>query len=158
MSRFLHHLTKLYQEQVERYRNRPFLKAAMAACALVAVADGKVSFSQRVRIDQILETLDKLKVYDPHEGVDLFNEFVDQILASPKTGHAKAVEAVQSVAKNKDTARMLIRLCLAVSETNCKISTVEQVEIVSLCTLLGIDPSEVNLYTENLHLDANEQT
>ena len=62
MSRFLNHLTKLYQDQVERYRNRPFLKATMAACALVAVADGKVSFSQRVRVDQILETLDKLKV------------------------------------------------------------------------------------------------
>jgi len=156
MSRFLNHLTKLYQEQVERYRNRPFLKAAMAACALVAVADGKVSFSQRVRVDQILETLDKLKVYDPHEGVDLFNDYVEQILTSPKIGHAKAVEAVQSIADNKETARMLIRLCLAVSETNCKISTVEQVEIVSLCNLLGIDPSEVNLYSEDLHLHANE--
>ena len=66
------------------------------------------------------------------------------------------MEAVQSVAENKDTARMLIHLCLAVSERNCKISTVEQVEIVSLCNLLGIDPSEVNLYTENLHLDAND--
>ncbi len=158
MTRFLNHLTKLYQEQVERYRNRPFLKAAMAACALVAVADGKVSFSQRVRVDQILETLDKLKAYDPHEGVDLFNDFVDQILASPKAGHAKALEAVKSVVENKKTARMLVRLCLAVSEKNGEISLVEQVEIVSLCNLLGIDPKEVNLYTENLPLNTNNPT
>ena len=158
MTRFLNHLTKLYQEQVERYRNRPFLKAAMAACALVAVADGKVSFSQRMRVDQILETLDKLKVYDPHEGVDLFNDFVDQILASPKRGHAKALEAIRSIPEKKNGARMLIRLCLAVSEKNGKISLVEQVEIVSLCNLLGIDPKEVNLYTENLPLNTNNPT
>ena len=157
MTSFLDHLTKLYQEQVERYRNRPFLKAAMAACALVAIANGKVSFSQRVRVDQILETLDKLKTYDPHEGVDLFNDYVDQILASPKAGHAKAVEAVQSVAENKETARMLIRLCLAVSERNGEISLVEQIEIVSLCNLVGIDPAEVNLYTEQLPLDSTNR-
>ena len=77
---FLATLTDKFQEQMERHRNRPFLRAVMAACALVAAADGKVSLAERVRVDQILDTLEELRIFDPHEGVDLFNEFTDAII------------------------------------------------------------------------------
>ena len=55
-----------------RHHNLPFLKATMAACALVATANGEVSFSERVRVDQIIETLEALQVYGPHEAVNIF--------------------------------------------------------------------------------------
>lgn len=63
----------------------------MAASALVATADGDVDFGERVRLNQILETLEALKVYDPHDGVDLFRDYPEAILESPKEGHAAAV-------------------------------------------------------------------
>ena len=62
----------------------------MAASALVATADGDISFGERVRLDQILETLEALKVYNPHDGVDLFRDYSEVILESPKKGHAAA--------------------------------------------------------------------
>ena len=54
-----------YHDMMRRYRNGPLLEGVMAACALVATSDGRVSLSERVRVDQILETLDALKVFDP---------------------------------------------------------------------------------------------
>ena len=39
-----------YREALERHRNLPFLKATMSAAALVAMADGRVSFAQRIRL------------------------------------------------------------------------------------------------------------
>ena len=58
----------------------------MAACALIAISDGEITFSERIRVDQIVETLDALKVFDPHEAVDLFNDFTAAIRKSPKHG------------------------------------------------------------------------
>lgn len=152
MTSFLDLLSEIVREQVDRHRNRPFLNAAMAACALVATANGKVSFCQRMRIDQILETLDRLKGFDPHEGVDLFNDFVEKIINCPKTGHEKAWAALSAVGNEKSVRELLVRVCLAVSESDGKISTSEKNEIISLCGVLGIEPESVGLDSAPLKL------
>ena len=92
MSGFLKKLTEVYRDRIAKHRNRPFLKAAMAACALVAMANGTVSFRQRIRLDQIMEALEALRDFDPHEGVNLFNEVVTAMQKSPRTGHETAME------------------------------------------------------------------
>jgi tellurite resistance protein len=147
---FLQSLTTLYRKEIERHHNLPFLKAAMAACALVAIADGKVTLGQRARIDQILETLDALKVFDPHEGVELFNDFIDAILESPEDGRDAALKAIFAVARDKATAKLLIRLCCAVSEAKAETHLADQIEIVMLCSRLGIEPKDCGLSLEKV--------
>ena len=145
---FLRTLMDTYQTQMERNRNHPFLEATMAACSLVAMADGKVSFNERVRVDQILETLEALKVFDPHEGVDLFNEFTDLIRDSPAKGREIAFKCLEKGAKDGETKALLVRICCAVSEAKGAKSLVDQIEIVSLCSRLGIKPAACGLYTD----------
>lgn len=150
---FLESLMANYQDRLERQRNRPFLRATMAACAMVASVDGDVSFAERVRLDQILETLDKLKVFDPHEGVDLFNEMTDMILEHSKEGHQKAMDALLEGAPDAETRELLIRVCLAVSEADTgpdkKKELADQIEIVTLCNRLGVDPQNCGLYVDD---------
>lgn len=145
----LHH----YQDHLERQHNLPFLRATMAACAMVASADGNVSFAKRVRLDQILETLDRLKVFDPHEGVDLFNEFTDLILEHSEEGHTMAMEAILKGAGDVQTRELLIRVCLAVSEMNAgpdgRKAMADQIEIVTLCNKLGVDQGNCGLYVDD---------
>jgi tellurite resistance protein len=148
MSGFLTTLRTRYHQQLERNRNRPFLRATMAASALVAMADGKVTFSERVRIDQILETLEALKVFDPHEGVNLFNEFADAIRANSKIGRAAAVRAIEPVAGDPETAALILRICLAISEADGEVDLIEQIEIVTLCSRLGLEPKDCGLYID----------
>ncbi len=148
---FLRSLLDQFHDELERNHNRPFLKATMAACALAASADGKVSFGERVRVDQILETLDSLKIFDPHEGVDLFNEFADAILEKPETGRKKAFDVLKEVARDDDTKALILRICCAISEANAvdgEKNLVDQIEIVSLCSRLGIKPEACGLYTD----------
>ena len=71
-------LDKLKSE-VERYQNKGFLKAAMAVCALTALADGRVSLSGRYRIDAIIETMERLRIYDPHKAVAILDDFFDDL-------------------------------------------------------------------------------
>ena len=148
MAGFLRTLLTDYQAELERHRNRPFLRATMGACALVAMADGEVTFGERIRVDQILETLEALKVFDPHEGVNLFNEFTEAMLASPKDGRENAIKALQAMAGDQDTADLLVRICLAISEAEGEKSLVTQIEIVMLCGLLGVDPKDRGLYID----------
>ena len=148
MSGLLASLRNDYRLHMARHRNRPFLKAVMAACSLAAVADGEVSFSERMRLDQILQTLEELKVFDPHEAVDLFNDYSAAILASPEGGREKALKAVQAVTQDPDTAELLIRICLAVAEAKGEKGLIDQIEIVMLCTILGVEPKFAGLYTD----------
>ena len=120
----------------------------MAACAIIATDDGSVSFAERVRVDQILETLDQLNIYDPHEGGDIFNEYVDEIEKSPKEGHSKAMNAVKAFANEVESASLIIRICLAVAEADGDATLADQIEIVTLCSLLGVDPEGMGLYPD----------
>jgi tellurite resistance protein TerB len=146
MAELLQTLRQLYQVQLGRYRNRPFLRATMAACALVSMASGSVSFRQRVRVDYIIEALDALKVFDPHEGVDLFNEFVDVLKADPEVGRRQALDVIAGeVAQEPEKARLLARICLAVSQRDGVIPVAEGREVASLCQCLGVDPRTCGL-------------
>ena len=54
MSGIFECLKRNYQSLMERQSNRPFLKEVMAACTMVAKAEGTISFAEQVRLDQIV--------------------------------------------------------------------------------------------------------
>ncbi len=146
MSGFLASLLNDYELGIERHRQRPFLKASMAACALAAVADGAPTLSERIRVDQILETLETLKIFDPHEGVDLFNEYSKALLETPAEGREKALDAVRAVNGNPDTAALLVRMCLAVAEAKGEKCRTDEVEIEAVCKALGVDSRDLDVF------------
>jgi len=122
----------------------------MAACALVSSADGSVTFRQRVRVDLVMDTLDALKVFDPHEGMELFNGFVEALQHNSKEGHRWAREAVSAeVEGDAEKAELLVRICLAVSERDGAIPPPEQHEIEALCHWIGVDPDTAGYLVEN---------
>lgn len=128
--------------QLERRRHRPFLEAAMASCALIAIADGVVTLSERNRVDQILERLDELRFFDVHEAINLFNDFVEGIEAHQDIGRKKALEAIGRMKDERAEARLLIRICLAVSYADEAFPDRERAEVEEICRLLGFDPTE----------------
>jgi tellurite resistance protein TerB len=150
MSGILDNLKAFFQARTVKEQNRPFLEATMAACAMVSASEGEVSFADRIRVDQIMETLTQLKVFNPQEGVDLFNHYTALILASPKAGREAALATIKSVTSDIETAELLIDLCLAVSLSDGVTSLVEHIEIVSLCGLIGVDPEKIGLDTEQV--------
>ncbi len=149
MAGLLQSLLTDYQTQILRHQNRPFLHAAMAACALMASSSGEITFSQRIRVDQILETLEKLQMFDPHEAVDLFNDYSQAILKSPRVGHSQALAAVQKVTADKETAGLLVRICMAVAQAGGESNLSQQIEFVMLCSLLQVEPEATDLYVHN---------
>jgi chromosome partitioning protein len=99
-------------------RNRSLLDAAMATSALVATADGEVSFAARHRVDEVLENVDALTAFDVHTAIDVFMAFVDDVRNRPEDGGLRALRAVSAVAGNAEDARVVLRIACAVGRAN----------------------------------------
>jgi tellurite resistance protein len=141
MSQLIRTIAEIYAIQLERHRNRDFLRAAMAACALVAMASGRVSLRDRVHVDRVLETLDALKVFDPHEGVGLFNEYVARLEADAIAGRRAVLDLVaEEVAKEPEKAELLARICLATSAPQLEGGEAQRQALADLCRCIGVSP------------------
>lgn len=133
-------LRDLFHTQAERLRHRPFLEATMAASALVATADGEVSFSERVRMDELLESLELLKVYDVHTAVDLFNDHVASLEENRDKGRAEVFAAVEKIAGEPEEGLLLLRVCRAISEADGEYAESERRAIEELAKVLNLPP------------------
>lgn len=131
------------REGMGRQHRREFWEATIAACALVAAPDGKVSFATRVRIDHILDSLPDLKVFDTNEFVELFDRFVDEFRANPRKARAHALEVARKGAKRAEEAELLARVALAVVDTEAAPETIDVEPIEALCEALDIDADAI---------------
>jgi len=129
-------LREAIQEAVERHRHRPFLEAAMAACAYVAMADGSISIGERGRVDDIMEHLDQLRIFDPHEGVDLMNEFADGLRDDPKKGKKAVMKAVAEMSDDPEAAYLVARMCIAISNADADFSPEEREAVIEIIEVL----------------------
>lgn len=150
MAGVLETLTGMYREQMARQQNRPFLEAVMSAAALVCAADGEVTFPERMRLDQIIEAIKQLDVFDPHEAVDLFNEYTAAIQEDSETGRAAALKRIEPLAEDPELASLILRVCMGILEVEGEDNLTEQIEVVSICSRFGIEPKDLGLYVDDL--------
>ncbi len=125
-----------------RFRNRPFLDAVMAAAALVATADGKVTFSELSKLDDVLENVQDLQIYDPHMAVDIYRDFADAIMENRDTGRRSAFEAVSKISGNDEEAALLVRVAVAISRADGEFPSTEQQTVSELCGVLELPLSD----------------
>jgi len=122
-------LREAIRDAAARHKNRPFLEAAMAACAYVALADGRISIGERGRVDDILEHLEQLTVFDPHEGVNLMNDYADALREDHEAGKAAVMKAVSHMAEDEEAAYLVARMCIAISDADGDFSAEERVAV-----------------------------
>lgn len=128
---------------LDRRHHRPFLEASMAGAALVAMADGRLSFSETSRVDEIVQRVKELKAFDPHEAMDCFYAYIDAIEADFEEGSKRAHEAVAAAAEEPEAAALLVRICVAMSRADGHVDPAETAEIDNICHLLNVDPATV---------------
>ncbi len=138
-------LMETVRHQVDRHRNRPFMEAAMACAAMVAMADGKVSFSERAKLDQIVETLTELRVFDVHEEIDRFNDYVDAIADGDEAAWEDALDAIRRCAPDREAAKLIAKIGLAVAHADGTFSLEERALIKQICTILGLKTNKLDL-------------
>ena len=131
--------------ELEKFRNRQFLDATMAASALVSLADGDANITELNILDQALETIHELNIYDPHDAMDLYRDYIDRLREDPVQGRETIMQAVAKIQDDEHAARLLIRVCVAIGKADEDFSPPEKDVIKALSQALALDPTEIGL-------------
>lgn len=131
-----------FRLELQRHRQRPFLEAVAAACALVATADGEVSFSERSRLDAVVESLSQLRLFDPHEVVEAFDRHVAR-LSEDEGGLDALLDTIAAGTKGEGAPDLLLRISAAMSLADGRDSSDEHEVIHRICAVLGLDAAAV---------------
>lgn len=131
--------------ELEKFRNRQFLEATMAASALVAAADGDVNITELNMIDQALEAIHELNIYDPHDAVEIYRDYADGLYKNPPVTREKALKAVGRMADDDHAARLLIKVCVAIGKSDDDFSDEEKTVITEICEAVKLDYGELGL-------------
>lgn len=117
----------------------------MACAALIAIADGRISFSERAKLDQIVETLAALRVFDVHEEVDRFNAYADAIARGDAAKRKQALAAIRRCADDRDAARLIAKIGLAVAYADGTFSEEERTQLQEICAILGLKAPKLDI-------------
>lgn len=126
-----------------RYWDKPFLKAAMAVCALTSLADGEVSLSERYRVDAILDAMDRLRVHNPHKAVEIMNGYVEALRTEPERAEEVLQGKISRYAGDFKSARTLLRIAYLVISADDDVTKSERVAFDRICVTLDVTPDKI---------------
>jgi tellurite resistance protein len=114
----------------QKIRQQDFLKAAMAACALLSVADGEVNFAELMARDYVLDHVKQLQLCDPNQAADLFRDYTEALQENYEAEKSKILKLITPYADDAELAPLLLRICLVIAKADEQLKPSEQ-EIVN---------------------------
>lgn len=131
--------------EVTKVRNKTFLEAVVAGCALVAYADGVVKPEEKQKMMGFLQTSDVLSVFDVTEVIKAFEKAAKSFEFDAAIGEANALQTVGKL-KGKDAeARLMVRVCCAVGAADGDFDDDEKAAVRKICGELGLNPKDFDL-------------
>lgn len=137
-------LAKL-ETELRHFRDREFLKATMAACLLIAEADGQVDPLEQATIREAFDRLPILRELDSVAALRLFEQYralLGDPVEAPRARRVlyRKIERFQGRYKH---SRTLLRAAYLVLGADGVDHPDEIREFKRLCGLLGLDPRQV---------------
>jgi tellurite resistance protein TerB len=121
------------------------MDAVVAACALVAQADGWVTAQERKRMTDRMSRSPSIRFFGLHEvtvGFEALNIRFDRNL---EDGEAAAEAAVTALRGQPGPSHLLIDTACSVAEADGGFDAEERDVILRLCQLLELDPARYDL-------------
>lgn len=136
--------TKLAAE-VGKFRNREFMEACVAGCALVAAADGNIDSSEKQKMMKFIQQSEELKVFDTKDVIAVFNKVAENFEFDHEIGKAEALKIIGKLRSKPDAARLMVRVCIAIGSADGNFDDKEKQMVREMCRDLGIPASDFGL-------------
>lgn len=101
-----------------KYKNKDFLNAAMAGSALIAMADGSISSTEKQKMIKFIESNDVLSIFTTSDVIKAFQDFVGQLEFDKDIGEAKAYQAIGKMKSNTEASRLLVRMIISIASSD----------------------------------------
>lgn len=136
--------------EAKKYKSENFLNAAMAASAMIAVADGTISREEKQKTIAFVRNHEALSIFDPAEVARKFKTYLDSLdPANPDTdpdlAEITALNDIGKVKKNDDQARMVVRLAIAIGGADGDFDEDEKSKASLIARELGLSPADFGL-------------
>jgi len=121
------------------------MDAIVAACALVAQADGWVTPQERNRTTERMSRSPNVRFFGLHEvivGFEALNMRFDRDLDD---GEAMAEAAISRLRGQPGPSRLLIETACSVAEADGGFDAEERAALLRICELLDVDPARFDL-------------
>jgi tellurite resistance protein len=126
-------------------RSRPFRDAAVAMCALVTAADGRVDPAERDGLRAFVATDPVMANFPADELEDLFDAHLARLQADFAEGKRAALTEIAKVRGRIAEATAVIRIGEVIGRIDDSFPQVEQAVVRDAAKTLGLDPAEFAL-------------
>ena len=131
--------------EVSRFKNKDFHTAVVAACALIAYADGEVSADEKKKMAGFMQVNDAMKVFDLNKTIEIFNKFIFQMEFDLDIGRSEALTAIAKLSGKTAEARTVVRLACAIGAADGDFDDSEKAAVKLICSELSLDATEFGL-------------
>lgn len=121
------------------------LEGVMAACALIAYADGKVTQDERQRMLSVVPRFGTLRFLPQRDLIAAFESATGWFESAHADGRRRAMEAVGRLRLHHRCRIPLLRACHAIATADRTFDTRERDALVSICDALDLDPGDYGL-------------
>ncbi len=132
-------------DQVKKFKNKDFMEAVVAGCALVAFADGTISSEEKTKMAGYINISEELKVFDMGEVINRFNHYVANFEFAPEIGKQEALKAIGKLKGKPEVGRLVVGVCSAIGAADGDFDADERRIVAEICGALGLNPSEFSL-------------
>lgn len=131
--------------EVARFKNKEFMDAVVAGCALVAAADGEINAAEKQKMVGFIQNSKELSVFDLKEVINSFQDCCQKFEFDAQIGQAEALKIIGRLRKQEDAARLLVRVCCAIGAADGSFDESERRACHMMCTELGLNPADFEL-------------
>lgn len=131
--------------EVGRFKNKEYMDALVAGCAMVSAADGDISSSEKQRMTGFIQNSAELKVFDLKDVIRAFNAHCEKFEFDAEIGKAEALRSIGKIRTKPDAARLLVRVCCAIGSADGNFDEAERAVCRTICTELSLNPADFDL-------------
>ena len=131
--------------EVSKFKNKTFMEATVAACAMVAAADGTVSSDEKQKMAGFIRNSDELKHFSMTEVIAFFEKVVGNFDFDAEIGRAEALKVIGRLRGNEEQARVMVRVACAIGASDGSFDEGEKAVVRTVCKELGLNPSDFDL-------------
>ncbi|QLQ32284.1 MAG: tellurite resistance TerB family protein [Candidatus Thiothrix singaporensis] len=131
--------------EVGKFRNREFMEACVAGCALVAAADGNIDSSEKQKMMKFIQQSDELKVFETKDVIAFFNKIAENFEFDHEIGKAEALKVIGKLRSKPDAARLMVRVCIAIGSADGSFDDQEKQMVREICRDLGVPTEDFGL-------------
>lgn len=136
---------KNLQDSISKFKNKDFMDAVVAGCALVAAADGNIDSAEKQKMAGFISRSEELRVFDMNHVIDRFNHFVSGFEFDSIIGKGEALKAIGKLKNNPEASRLVIRVCCAIGSADNNFDEYEKQVVREICHHLNLTPAEFHL-------------